>query len=259
MRNKTRFLFLVLLSAAIASARAQSSFRDFTDSVDATMDAVRESREQNAAASDVRAIFARAKAAAEAILSGMVQIPGKDYKMGKTEVTQAQWEAVMGENPSRFKGSDNPVEQVSWDDCQQFLSVLNSIPAVQESGLTFRLPTEEEWEYACCAGATGVYCKLANGTEITKDTLGQVAWFEDNASSKTHPVGQKEPNAFGLYDMHGNVWEWTSTADGEDRVFRGGGWGLSARSCESSFRLRCSSSYRFNCLGFRLCASGRAD
>ena len=178
---------------------------------------------------------------------------------GKTEVTQAQWEVLMGANPSEFKGANNPVENVSWDDCQEFLLKLNALPSVKTSGMTFRLPTEEEWEYACRAGATGVYCKLANGTEITKDTLGQVAWFEDNADSKSHPVGQKEPNAFGLYDMHGNVWEWTSTADGEDRVFRGGGWGLSARSCESSFRLRCSPSYRFNCLGFRLCASGRAD
>lgn len=199
------------------------------------------------------------KAAAEGILALMVDIPGKDFKMGKTEVTQAQWKSIMGENPSLFKGKNNPVEQVSWDDCQEFLSLLNSIPAVKDSGLSFRLPTEEEWEYACRAGATGDYCKLANGTEITKDTLGQVAWFDNNSDRKTNPVGQKKPNAWGLYDMHGNVWEWTSTADGEFRVFRGGSWGNSAWNCESSDRSGNSPSYRLGSLGFRLCASGSAD
>ena len=180
---------------------------------------------------------------------------------GKTEVTQTQWEALMGANPSEFKGANNPVENVSWDDCQEFLLKLNALPSVKASGLTFRLPTEEEWEYACRAGATGQFCKLADGTEITEDTLGQIAWFEDNADGKTHPVGQKDPNAFGLYDMPGNVWEWTSTAFGfgGDRVLRGGGWGTSARSCESSSLYWLSPSNRFLILGFRLCASGRAD
>ena len=178
---------------------------------------------------------------------------------GKTEVTQAQWEAVMGANPSWFKGPDNPVENVSWDDCQEFLRRLNALPSVKASGMTFRLPTEEEWEYACRAGATGQFCKLADGTEITEDTLGQVAWFEDNADGKTHPVGQKEPNAFGLYDMHGNVWEWTSTADGEDRDDRGGSWLYSGWNCKSSLRDGGSPVYRGNGLGFRLCASGKAD
>ena len=178
---------------------------------------------------------------------------------GKTEVTQAQWEALMGANPSDFKGADNPVENVSWDDCQEFLLKLNALPSVKASGLTFRLPTEEEWEYACRAGATGKFCKLADGTEITEDTLGQVAWFEDNADGKTHPVGQKEPNAFGLYDMHGNVWEWTSTADGEDRVDRGGSWLYSGWNCKASLRDGGSPVYRGNGLGFRLCASGKAD
>ena len=201
----------------------------------------------------------RKAAAVKGILASMVDMPGKGFKMGKTEVTQAQWEAIMGENPSRFKGDNNPVEQVSWDDCQRFLSLLNLIPAVKDSGLTFRLPTEEEWEFACRAGATGDYCKLANGTEITESTLGQVAWFDDNSDQPTHPVGQKQPNAFGLYDMHGNVSEWTSTADDEDRVYRGGSWINSAGFCESSLRRGYSPSGRGNTLGFRLCASGRAD
>ena len=185
-------------------------------------------------------------------------VPGPLW-FGKTEVTQAQWEAVMGDNPSRFKNPDNPVEQVSWSDCQWFLERLNALPAVKESGLTFRLPTEEEWERACRAGATGDYCLLADGTEITESTLGQVAWFRDNSDETTHPVGQKKPNAIGLYDMHGNVWEWTNTAVGVYRVYRGGCWFYTARLCGSSFRDRGSPSYRDDLLGFRLCASGRAE
>ena len=208
-------------------------------------------------------------------LSGSVvielrSVPGNLW-FGQYEVTQAQWEAVMGENPSRFKGANNPVEEVSWDDCQEFLKKLNALPSVKKNGLTFRLPTDAEWEAACRAGATGKYCLLADGTEITEDTLGRVAWFKDNADSKTHPVGQKKPNAFGLYDMHGNVWEWcqeeletvASWAKGKsyehDRVFRGGCWLGSAGYCESSNRDGVSPSNRFIHLGFRVCASGRAD
>ncbi len=193
------------------------------------------------------------------LLASMVPIPDKNYRMGMYEVTQSQWEAVMGDNLSGFKGADNPVEYVSWDDCQGFLRKLNALPEVKELGLVFRLPTEEEWEYACRAGATGKFCKLADGTEITEDTLGRVAWYNDNSGDTTHPVGQKEPNAFGLYDMHGNVYEWTQTAIGEDRVYRGGSWYYSARFCESSYRRRLSPVLRSDDLGFRLCASDRAE
>ena len=223
----------------------------------------------------------------ERLIADMVPIPGQDFRMGKYEVTQAQWEAVMGENPSYFKGADHPVECVSWDDCQAFLEKLNAHPAARPSGLVFRLPTEEEWETACRAGSTNAYCRLADGTEITEATLGRVAWYNENLSTRPRwlsrflafaerlvdrvhevdwsetllhkPVGRKEPNAWGLYDLHGNVWEWTETADGEDRVDRGGCWGFSAGCCESSIRNRFSPSYRDCYLGFRLCASGRAD
>ena len=205
--------------------------------------------------------------------------------MGKYEVTQAQWEAVMGENPSKFKGADHPVECVSWDDCQAFLEKLNAHPAARASGLVFRLPTEEEWETACRAGSTNAYCRLADGTEITEATLGRVAWFDENLSTRprwlsrflafaerlvdrvrevdwsetvTHkPVGRKEPNAWGLHDLHGNVWEWTETADGVLRVIRGGCWDDSARDCESSDRFWLSPSYRIISIGFRLCATQR--
>ena len=179
--------------------------------------------------------------------------------VGTTEVTQALWETVMGENPSVYKNPDNPVEQVSWDDCQAFLKKINAKPGIRESGLVFRLLREEEWEFACRAGAKGDYCTLANGTEITKDMLGRVAWFNDNSDGKTHPVGQKNPNAFGLYDMHGNVCEWTSTAVGELRVYSGGSWRDSGGGCESSDQYGIPPGYRSYDLGFRLCASGRAD
>ena len=187
--------------------------------------------------------------------SAMVPIPGKNYAMCKYEVTQALWEAVMGENPSNFKGADRPVEKVSWDDCQKFLEKLNALPEVKASGKTYRLPTAAEWKFACRAGATGDYCRLADGTEITGKTLGAVAWYAGNSKidgcRQTHPVGQKKPNAFGLYDMHGNVSEMTSSALGRDRVGCGGsadddatfcGAGLTccgpgSRSCDIGFRL----------------------
>ena len=180
------------------------------------------------------------------------------FWIGKFEVTQAQWEAVMGENPSRFKGADNPVEMVSWDDCQRFLKKLNALPVVKESGLVFRLPTEKEWEYACRAGSTGDYCKLADGTEITERTLGEVAWYDDNSGEKTHPVGQKKPNAFGLYDMHGNVWEWCEDlyrAGDSNRVIRGGSWNFVSGNCRASLRVSFNPVFRSSILGFRLAAT----
>ena len=159
----------------------------------------------------------------------------KPFYLGKYLVTQEQWEAVMGSNPSHFKGPKNPVEQVSWDDCQKFLEKLNakSGPGAGK----FQLPTEAQWEYACRAGSTTRYCF---GDD--ESGLGEYAWYGANSGGKTHPVGEKKPNAWGLYDMHGNVWEWcqdwydggyyansptddpTGPATGSYRVFRGGGW-----------------------------------
>ncbi len=192
----------------------------------------------------------------QGIMRNMVAIPGKNFKMGKYEVTQAQWAAVMVENPSEFKGANNPVEHVSWNDCKEFLEKLNALPEVKESGLTFRLPTEKEWEYACRAGSTGDYCKLADGTEITGSTLGEVAWYDDNSGDKTHPVGQKKPNAFGLYDMHGNVREWCEDQAGNSyRVYRGGGWNGDSMDCAAGFWGDFFPDYRNFNLGFRLAAS----
>ena len=125
----------------------------------------------------------------------------KPFYLGKYLVTQEQWGAVMGNNPSYFKGPKKPVEQVSWDDCQQFLRKLNAISVAGEG--RFQLPTEAQWEYACRAGSTTRYCF---GDEESR--LGEFAWYNVNSGEQTHRVGEKKPNAWGLYDMHGNVWEW---------------------------------------------------
>ncbi|MBI3271058.1 MAG: SUMF1/EgtB/PvdO family nonheme iron enzyme [Planctomycetes bacterium] len=135
----------------------------------------------------------------------------RPFELGKFEVTQEQWQAVMGANPSHFKAPRNPVEQVSWEDCQRFVARVNqTVP-----GGGFRLPTEAEWEYACRAGGTTEY---SFGDDAAR--LGDYSWFDKNSGSMTHPVGQKRANTWGLCDMHGNVWEWCS--DGYDAEFYGG-------------------------------------
>ena len=203
------------------------------------------------AGAERKAMEVMAKDAVAKLASDMIPIPGKDYAMCKYEVTQSLWFAVMGEPPSRFKGADLPVERVSWYDCRKFLEKLNALPEVKASGRAYRLPTRDEWEHACRAGATGRYCKLADGTEITKTTLDEVAWFKDNSGGRTHPVGQKKPNAFGLYDLYGNVSEWTATATGilDEREVCGGCWNRLADYYEAH---RQESDYHCDLLGFRL-------
>ena len=184
-----------------------------------------------------------------------------DYYIGKYEVTQALWKAVMGNNPSNFKGDNLPVEMVSWDDCQEFISKLNRI-----TGKTFRLPTEAEWEYAARGGNKSRGYQYCGSRK-----LSDVAWYDDNSGHKTHAVGTKQPNELGIYDMSGNVWEWcqdwygtyssssqvnpTGANSGSDRVYRGGGWCFSARFCRSSFRLSATPAYRVIDLGLRLVLS----
>ena len=180
------------------------------------------------------------------------------FWLGMYEVTQAQWGSVMGNNPSHFKGANLPVESVSWNDCQDFIKKLNALSEVKKSGWAYRLPTEKEWEYACRAGSTDDYCKLADGTEIMDDTLVEVAWYHDKCNDKTHPVGQKKPNAFGFYDMHGNVWEWCEDlyqVGSSVRVRRGGSWGFGSRYCRASDRGYGHPGDRGSCFGFRLAAS----
>ena len=188
------------------------------------------------------------------ILASMVQIPGKNYKLGKTEVTQAQWEAIMGENPSSFKGEDNPVDNVSWDDCQDFISLINQISVVKESRLTFRLPTDDEWVFASRGGTFF-------GGDFNETEARSIAWFDDTAGRKTHPVGQMKPNAFGLYDMFGNVREWCENESNNSlyRICRGGSWHCSV-SLLKEYYSRDEEWYgtRRNDLGFRLCAFSSA-
>ena len=185
------------------------------------------------------------------ILASMIAIPGENYRMGRTEVTQAQWEAVMGSNPSHFKGPDRPVESVSWNDCQAFIAKLNENPAVRRAKLRFRLPTEEEWGYACRAGGTGAWGRRRNGEEGPLDAMG---WYKDNSGGETHPVAEKEPNVWGLYDMHGNVSEWTSTDYDSCRVRRGGSWNFIAWNGAPELRTSSNPDNRYDYVGFRLLA-----
>jgi formylglycine-generating enzyme required for sulfatase activity len=182
------------------------------------------------------------------------------FYLGKYEVTQAQWEAVMGHNPSRFTGDpQRPVEKVSWEDVQEFIRLLN----VAAKSPKFRLPTEAEWEYAARAGTTTAY---SFGDD--EKQLGEYAWYDKNSGSTTHPVGRLKPNAWGLYDMYGNVWEWvqdwyvtytaasavdpTGPASGSLRVDRGGSWFHGAGDCRSAARGNGRPGGRAGLLGFRL-------
>lgn len=157
------------------------------------------------------------------------------FYIGEIEVTQALWQAVMGSNPSYFKGSQRPVENVSWNDCQTFISKLNSL-----TGKNFRLPTEEEWEYAARGGNKSRHTKYSGSSDV-----GSVAWYCDNSGDQTHDVKTKQPNELGIYDMSGNVWEWTSSywrddynssIDTSRRVYRGGGWLENDVPCIVTFR-----------------------
>ena len=166
----------------------------------------------------------------------------RPFYMGRYPVTQAQYEAVMGKNPSCFKGPNRPVEEVSWEDAQAFCEKLSA-----KLNRKFRLPSEAEWEYACRAGTTTRYY---SGDGL--DDLARAGWFEGNSGGETHPVGEKEPNAFGLYDMHGNVWEWCAGADSLGRVCRGGSWSIAPGNCRSAYRLRGIPVIRISSLGFRV-------
>ncbi|MDD4847638.1 MAG: formylglycine-generating enzyme family protein [Bacteroidales bacterium] len=189
------------------------------------------------------------------------QVTLTDYYIGKFEVTQELWRAVMGSDPSElyFKGCDEcPVENVSWNDIQVFLLKLNV-----KTGKRFRLPTEAEWEYAARGG------NKSNGYKYSgSNTIGNVGWYTDNSGSKTHPVGQKTPNELGIYDMSGNVWEWcqdwygdyssnsqtnpTGPSSGSYRVLRGGSWGDDARDCRVSYRNIGAPGNRNSSRGFRV-------
>jgi formylglycine-generating enzyme required for sulfatase activity len=188
----------------------------------------------------------------------------KIFAMGKTEVTQAQWRAVMGNNPSYFKscGDNCPVEQVSWGEAQSFIQKLNT-----RTGKQYRLPSEAEWEYSCRAGGQQEYCG--------GDNVDSVAWYgayanpSGNSGKTTNPVAARQANAFGLYDMSGNVWEWVADSyhesyngapadgsvwqgDGAERVLRGGSWNFEHPFVRAAFRIGGRAEFRSNSFGFRV-------
>jgi formylglycine-generating enzyme required for sulfatase activity len=184
----------------------------------------------------------------------------RPFYLGKYPVTQGQWEAVMKTNPSEFTGNPNrPVENVSWHDAQEFLQKLN-----EKEGKQYRLPTEAEWEYAARAGTTTAYCF---GDEVKR--LREYAWYGENSGQKTHPVGQLEANAWGLHDMHGNVWEWVQDwynanyyqqsalidpqgpEEGGSKVLRGGSWSHRAGGVRVALRSGYEPGFRYDYLGFR--------
>ena len=190
------------------------------------------------------------------------------FQIGVHEVTQAQYEQVMGSNPSIDKGAENPVDPVSWDDAVQFCRQFSELPAEKAAGNVYRLPTEAQWEYACRAGTTTTF-SFGDDNSV----LGDYVWYTNNSSGSTHPVGSKRPNAWGLYDMHGNIWEWCSDWYGEDyyessptsdptgpsggslRVIRGGSWFNTADYCRAAYRARSSPSFAANGNGFRVVRS----
>jgi formylglycine-generating enzyme required for sulfatase activity len=198
----------------------------------------------------------------EMSLGGQVQVTlSKGFWMAQTQVTQAQWQALMGNNPSFFRGENLPVENVCWDDAQEFLTKLNAIVGYSD-GLKMVLPTEAQWEYAGRAGETGPF---------SGGTVEEVAWYANNSGGETHEVGTKRPNAWGLHDMHGNVWElcedWYEDelkggvdpqggdASDADRVVRGGSWSNGGFACRVANRSSyCWGDLNFN-YGFRVARS----
>ena len=186
------------------------------------------------------------------------QVTLSSFSIGQTEVTQALWQAVMGSNPSKFKGDNRPVEKVSWEDCQEFIQKLNQL-----TGQRFRLPTEAEWEYAARGGNKSKGYKYSGSND-----LGSVAWYGGNSGRSTHDVATKAPNDLGLYDMSGNVSEWcqdwyeyhkkspssnpSGPSSGDNRVIRSGSWGASASNCRVAIRDAYTPTYRSDNGGFRL-------
>lgn len=191
------------------------------------------------------------------------QVTLQPYALSKFEVTQAQWTAVMGDDPSANKGADLPVESVSWNAAKAFVEKLS-----EKTGKPYRLPTEAEWEYAARAGSTTAYAFGDDEAQISEHS-----WFDGNSGMSTHPVGEKPPNSFGLHDMHGNVWEWVqdcfhenyigTPTDGSaareypscDRVSRGGSWYDVPEVARSAYRFKDGPDNSVSGMGLRLARS----
>jgi formylglycine-generating enzyme required for sulfatase activity len=197
----------------------------------------------------------------------------RGFWLGVFTVTQEEWKAVAEDvsglkaEPSYFRGSRLPVEQVSWDDCQLWLQELNAMEKAGNRlphGFQYRLPTEAEWEFACRAGTS---TRFQFGDKDSQ--LDDYAWYSGNSRSQSHPAGEKKANGWGFFDMHGNVWEWCQdryggplpggivtnpqgAISGINRVFRGGSWGMAASRCRSAYRVWNKPGYRDYTLGFRI-------
>ena len=264
------------------TAKKETQQRKTTQAATKKTQAARQAQQQKQAAST-----SRPKVSLDDIMSNMVYVEGGTFTMGATfeqhnpeddekpthrvslssfyigkyEVTQALWKAVMGSNPSHFEGDNLPVENVSWNDCQTFLRKLNAM-----IGKNFRLPTEAEWEFAARGG------NRSRGYQYSgNNVLSNVAWYLGNSGNKTHNVGTKAPNELGIYDMSGNVREWcqdwkgsySSSAQanpkgpssGSNRVSRGGSWIRVARYCRVANRLNDTPGVRLSFLGLRLALS----
>jgi len=187
----------------------------------------------------------------------------RPFEIGIHEVTQKQYEAVMGTNPSQYKGADNPVDSVSWNDAVEFCQKWSAMPAEKAAGNIYRLPTEAEWEFACRAGTSSKFCFGDDESQLV-----DYAWFKKTARSTSHPVGQKEPNLWGIYDMHGNVYEWCQDyyapyqagpvtdpkgdETGPQRILRGGGFTNITNYCRSAERSYVSVDTIRHSYGFRV-------
>ena len=199
-------------------------------------------------------------------MSGTMVYLSKGFYMAKCETTQTEYQQIMGNNPSTFKGPTLPVESVTWVEATNYCNLLTArqrTAGTLPAGWVYRLPTEAEWEYACRAGTTTTYSFGASTVNI-----GLYAWYNGNAQSTSHDVGRKGPNRRGLYDMHGNVWEWCqdfygplpggnvtdpqSPSGGSNPVLRGGGWDFDASGCASAFRFYNAPSVRSYAYGFRV-------
>jgi formylglycine-generating enzyme required for sulfatase activity len=257
MKNFFRLLLFCLLIYGFQSGEGQAQDKTFTNSIGMEFVLIPSGSFMMGSDSNIEQGYSNEKPRHKVTIS-------QPFYLGKYVVTQEQWVAVMGNNPSKFKGRTNPVEQVSWDETQEFIRLLHA----KEGHNRYRLPTEAEWEYAARAGTSSAYF-FGND----KNALSDYAWYNNNSGGATHPVGQKQPNAWGLYDVHGNVWEWVADwyeeeydANGPEtdpkgpssasaRVDRGGGWGSGAGLCRSAARARGAPGLRLNNIGFRLALS----
>lgn len=249
-------LFLVFITSDI---NAQMAGTDYGEMTNAERQAIVDHIADNMVRVDGGAFWMGSSTSEDDDERPVHKVTLSSYYICRFEVTQREWQAVMGNNPSHFKGSDDlPVEYVSWEECQIFISKLSRM-----TGKNYRLPTEAEWEFAARGG------NKSHGYEYSgSDGIASVAWYFGNSSEETHPVGTKNPNELGLYDMSGNVCEWcqdwyssypsylqanpTGSISGSLRVNRGGGWIYFASRCRLSFRYWLDPSNHYFNLGLRL-------